>query len=155
MKQIFSSQGLTVSQGALHVEKMMKYQFIFEENKWRILLRPKGIACVSVWPQIWAGFGGAWSYRPSLQFHFPGEWDALASTLSFVQRCNKRRDSHSLVPQIQNLGYFPVRDLQLNIEIPEMSKNGKPLLQISDFYIDKVSLGSPECWIYDDAACKH
>uniref|UniRef100_A0A8K9X6U4 Integrin, alpha 11a n=1 Tax=Oncorhynchus mykiss TaxID=8022 RepID=A0A8K9X6U4_ONCMY len=40
--------------------------------------------------------------------------------------------------QIQNLGFFPVRDLQLNIEIPEMTKNGNQLLQISDFHIDKV-----------------
>uniref|UniRef100_A0A8C3AS97 Integrin, alpha 11a n=1 Tax=Cyclopterus lumpus TaxID=8103 RepID=A0A8C3AS97_CYCLU len=40
--------------------------------------------------------------------------------------------------QIQNLGYFPVKDLQLNIEIPEMTKNGNQLLQISDFYIDQV-----------------
>ncbi|XP_014895642.1 integrin alpha-11a isoform X1 [Poecilia latipinna] len=39
--------------------------------------------------------------------------------------------------QIQNLGYFPVRDLQLNIEIPEMTKNGNQLLQIFDFYIDE------------------
>uniref|UniRef100_A0A3B4ZXX6 Integrin subunit alpha 11 n=1 Tax=Stegastes partitus TaxID=144197 RepID=A0A3B4ZXX6_9TELE len=42
--------------------------------------------------------------------------------------------------QIQNLGYFPVRDLQLNIEIPEMTKNGNQLLQISDFHIDQVSV---------------
>ncbi|CAG5859397.1 unnamed protein product [Menidia menidia] len=39
--------------------------------------------------------------------------------------------------QIQNLGYFPVRDLQLNIEIPEMTKNGNQLLQISDFHVDQ------------------
>ncbi|XP_031704505.1 integrin alpha-11a [Anarrhichthys ocellatus] len=39
--------------------------------------------------------------------------------------------------QIQNLGYFPVKDLQLNIEIPEMTKNGNQLLQISDFNIDQ------------------
>ncbi|XP_034736538.1 integrin alpha-11a isoform X1 [Etheostoma cragini] len=39
--------------------------------------------------------------------------------------------------QIQNLGYFPVKDLQLNIEIPEMTKNGNQLLQISDIYIDQ------------------
>lgn len=43
------------------------------------------------------------------------------------------------MPQIQNLGYFPVRDLQLNIEIPEMPKNGNRLLLISDFSIDQVS----------------
>nr|XP_029510629.1 integrin alpha-11-like [Oncorhynchus nerka] len=40
--------------------------------------------------------------------------------------------------QIQNLGFFPVTDLQLNIEIPEMTKNGNQLLQISDFHIDKT-----------------
>ncbi|MEQ2280407.1 hypothetical protein AMECASPLE_019462, partial [Ameca splendens] len=40
--------------------------------------------------------------------------------------------------QIQNLGYFPVRDLQLNIEIPEMTKNGNQLLQLFDFHIDQV-----------------
>uniref|UniRef100_H3CVZ9 Integrin, alpha 11a n=1 Tax=Tetraodon nigroviridis TaxID=99883 RepID=H3CVZ9_TETNG len=44
----------------------------------------------------------------------------------------------NLTFQIQNLGYFPVSDLQLNLEIPEMSKNGNRLLQISDVYIDKV-----------------
>uniref|UniRef100_A0A3B5MT66 Integrin, alpha 11a n=1 Tax=Xiphophorus couchianus TaxID=32473 RepID=A0A3B5MT66_9TELE len=43
--------------------------------------------------------------------------------------------------QIQNLGYFPVRDLQLNIEIPEMTQNGNQLLQIFDFYIDEVMHG--------------
>lgn len=47
---------------------------------------------------------------------------------------------YSSLSQIQNLGYFPVRDLQLNIEIPEMTKNGNQLLQISDFYIDQVSV---------------
>uniref|UniRef100_A0A673XCW1 Integrin, alpha 11a n=1 Tax=Salmo trutta TaxID=8032 RepID=A0A673XCW1_SALTR len=40
--------------------------------------------------------------------------------------------------QIQNLGFFPVMDLQLNIEIPEMTKNGNQLLQISDLHIDKT-----------------
>uniref|UniRef100_A0A8D3EE35 Integrin, alpha 11a n=1 Tax=Scophthalmus maximus TaxID=52904 RepID=A0A8D3EE35_SCOMX len=40
--------------------------------------------------------------------------------------------------RIQNLGYFPVKDLQLNIEIPEMTKNGNQLLQISEFHIDQV-----------------
>ncbi|XP_074522322.1 integrin alpha-11-like [Halichoeres trimaculatus] len=39
--------------------------------------------------------------------------------------------------QIQNLGYFPVSDVQLNIEIPEMTKNGNQLLQIDDFSIDR------------------
>uniref|UniRef100_A0A8C5HUH2 VWFA domain-containing protein n=1 Tax=Gouania willdenowi TaxID=441366 RepID=A0A8C5HUH2_GOUWI len=41
--------------------------------------------------------------------------------------------------QLQNLGYYPVKDLQLSIEIPEMTKNGNQLLQISDFYIDQVN----------------
>uniref|UniRef100_A0A3Q1FWC3 Integrin, alpha 11a n=1 Tax=Acanthochromis polyacanthus TaxID=80966 RepID=A0A3Q1FWC3_9TELE len=50
-----------------------------------------------------------------------------------------------LVSQIQNLGYFPVKDLQLNIEIPEMTKNGNQLLQISDFHIDQVSV-EPQSW---------
>ncbi|XP_033844801.2 integrin alpha-11a [Periophthalmus magnuspinnatus] len=39
--------------------------------------------------------------------------------------------------QIQNLGYFPVRDLQLNIHIPEMTRNGNQLLHIHDFSIDQ------------------
>ncbi|KAI4830952.1 hypothetical protein KUCAC02_002553 [Chaenocephalus aceratus] len=39
--------------------------------------------------------------------------------------------------QIQNLGYFPVNDLQLTIEIPETTKNGNQLLKISYFYIDQ------------------
>ncbi|KAF3686674.1 Integrin alpha-11 Precursor [Channa argus] len=40
--------------------------------------------------------------------------------------------------QIQNLGYFPVKYLQLNIDVPEMTKNGNQLLQISDFQIDQL-----------------
>lgn len=47
-----------------------------------------------------------------------------------------------LVSQIQNLGYFPVKDLQLNIEIPEMTKNGKHFLHIADFSIDQVRVGA-------------
>uniref|UniRef100_A0AAV2LUD8 C2H2-type domain-containing protein n=1 Tax=Knipowitschia caucasica TaxID=637954 RepID=A0AAV2LUD8_KNICA len=39
--------------------------------------------------------------------------------------------------QVQNLGYFPVRDLQLNIEIPEMTRNGNQILQIHHFSIDQ------------------
>uniref|UniRef100_A0AAQ4RI06 Integrin, alpha 11a n=1 Tax=Gasterosteus aculeatus aculeatus TaxID=481459 RepID=A0AAQ4RI06_GASAC len=53
--------------------------------------------------------------------------------------------------QIQNLGYFPVKDLQLNIEIPEMTKNGNQLLQISDFSIDQVSVG-PQSWLHSQSA---
>uniref|UniRef100_A0A8C1EVT9 Integrin, alpha 11a n=1 Tax=Cyprinus carpio carpio TaxID=630221 RepID=A0A8C1EVT9_CYPCA len=40
--------------------------------------------------------------------------------------------------QIQNLGYFPIQDLQLYIAIPEVTKNGNQLLQIRDFHIDQV-----------------
>uniref|UniRef100_A0AAY4DYV6 VWFA domain-containing protein n=1 Tax=Denticeps clupeoides TaxID=299321 RepID=A0AAY4DYV6_9TELE len=40
--------------------------------------------------------------------------------------------------QIQNLGYFPVRDMQLNIDVPEVTKNGNQLLQITDFQIDQI-----------------
>lgn len=40
--------------------------------------------------------------------------------------------------QVQNLGYFPVQDLQLYIAIPEVTKNGNQLLQIRDFHIDQV-----------------
>lgn len=43
---------------------------------------------------------------------------------------------------MQNLGYFPVKGLQLNIDVPEMTRNGNQLLQISDFYIDQVSVPS-------------
>uniref|UniRef100_A0A3Q2ZCJ4 Integrin, alpha 11a n=1 Tax=Kryptolebias marmoratus TaxID=37003 RepID=A0A3Q2ZCJ4_KRYMA len=39
--------------------------------------------------------------------------------------------------QIQNLGYFPVKNLQLDIEIPEMTKNGNRLLEIFDFHVDR------------------
>uniref|UniRef100_A0A7N6A9S8 VWFA domain-containing protein n=1 Tax=Anabas testudineus TaxID=64144 RepID=A0A7N6A9S8_ANATE len=46
----------------------------------------------------------------------------------------------TVVSQMQNLGFFPVNDLQLNIDIPEMTKNGNQLLQISDFHIDQVSV---------------
>uniref|UniRef100_A0AAQ4NSR9 Integrin, alpha 11a n=1 Tax=Gasterosteus aculeatus aculeatus TaxID=481459 RepID=A0AAQ4NSR9_GASAC len=53
--------------------------------------------------------------------------------------------------RIQNLGYFPVKDLQLNIEIPEMTKNGNQLLQISDFSIDQVSVG-PQSWLHSQSA---
>uniref|UniRef100_A0A671QF06 Integrin alpha-11-like n=1 Tax=Sinocyclocheilus anshuiensis TaxID=1608454 RepID=A0A671QF06_9TELE len=40
--------------------------------------------------------------------------------------------------QIQNLGYFPIQDLQLFIAIPEVTKNGNQLLQIRDFHIDQI-----------------
>lgn len=120
------------------------------ETKWLILSRPKRIASVSIWHQVRVGFGGAWSYRSSLQSHLPGE-NADPCHCSPVPcvlfKVIKKGVFHSLLSQIQNLGYFPVRDLQLNLEIPEMSKNGKRLLQISDIYIDKVSLESLKCWI--------
>lgn len=37
-----------------------------------------------------------------------------------------------------------MKDLQLNIEIPEMTKNGKHFLHIADFSIDQVRVG-PKC----------
>ncbi|XP_062845604.1 integrin alpha-11a [Trichomycterus rosablanca] len=40
--------------------------------------------------------------------------------------------------QLKNLGYFPLRNLQLDIRIPEVTKNGNQLLQIQDFHIDQV-----------------
>uniref|UniRef100_A0AAR2L0V0 VWFA domain-containing protein n=1 Tax=Pygocentrus nattereri TaxID=42514 RepID=A0AAR2L0V0_PYGNA len=46
--------------------------------------------------------------------------------------------SLSCAVQIQNLGYFPVRNLQLNILIPEVTKNGNQLLQIQDFHANQV-----------------
>lgn len=45
--------------------------------------------------------------------------------------------------QIQNLGYFPIQDLQLYIAIPEVTKNGNQLLQIRDFHIDQI--GGSQC----------
>uniref|UniRef100_A0A671QEZ9 Integrin alpha-11-like n=1 Tax=Sinocyclocheilus anshuiensis TaxID=1608454 RepID=A0A671QEZ9_9TELE len=55
--------------------------------------------------------------------------------------------------QIQNLGYFPIQDLQLFIAIPEVTKNGNQLLQIRDFHIDQVrrtqlDLYSIVCYIF-------
>ncbi|KAK1158050.1 integrin alpha-11-like isoform X1 [Acipenser oxyrinchus oxyrinchus] len=50
---------------------------------------------------------------------------------------------HSVSPpfnftfQIQNLGFFPVQNLLLNIEIPEVTKSGNRLLELTDFYIDQ------------------
>ncbi|KAJ8249244.1 hypothetical protein GJAV_G00232720 [Gymnothorax javanicus] len=41
--------------------------------------------------------------------------------------------------QIHNLGYFPVRDLLLNIAIPQVTKTGNQLLQITDFDIDETA----------------
>uniref|UniRef100_A0A8C9T6J3 Integrin subunit alpha 11 n=1 Tax=Scleropages formosus TaxID=113540 RepID=A0A8C9T6J3_SCLFO len=41
--------------------------------------------------------------------------------------------------QIQNLGFFPVMDLQLNIEIPWVTRHGNQLLQIKEFLVDQVN----------------
>lgn len=49
-----------------------------------------------------------------------------------VTKCSLRAQ------QMQNLGYFPVQDIQLYIAIPEVTKNGNQLLQIRDFHIDQV-----------------
>ncbi|KAG7473347.1 hypothetical protein MATL_G00094710 [Megalops atlanticus] len=40
--------------------------------------------------------------------------------------------------RIQNLGFFPVKDLRLNIAIPQVTKGGNQLLHITDFYIDQT-----------------
>ncbi|KAG9341194.1 hypothetical protein JZ751_019633 [Albula glossodonta] len=40
--------------------------------------------------------------------------------------------------QIHNLGFFPVRDLLLNIAIPQGTRAGNQLLQITEFYIDQT-----------------
>uniref|UniRef100_A0A8C1MS60 Integrin, alpha 11a n=1 Tax=Cyprinus carpio TaxID=7962 RepID=A0A8C1MS60_CYPCA len=47
--------------------------------------------------------------------------------------------------QIQNLGYFPIQDLQLYIAIPEVTKNGNQLLQIRDFHIDQKTVPCSFC----------
>ncbi|MGH0170631.1 UNVERIFIED_CONTAM: hypothetical protein FKN15_059420, partial [Acipenser sinensis] len=39
--------------------------------------------------------------------------------------------------QLQNLGFFPVQNLLLNIEIPEVTKSGNRLLELTDFSIDQ------------------
>uniref|UniRef100_A0A8C9VRU6 Integrin subunit alpha 11 n=1 Tax=Scleropages formosus TaxID=113540 RepID=A0A8C9VRU6_SCLFO len=45
--------------------------------------------------------------------------------------------------QIQNLGFFPVMDLQLNIEIPWVTRHGNQLLQIKEFLVDQSLLFHP------------
>ncbi|KAJ8406427.1 hypothetical protein AAFF_G00300010 [Aldrovandia affinis] len=40
--------------------------------------------------------------------------------------------------QIQNLGNFPVRELQLNIAIPEITRRGTRLLQIAQYHIEQT-----------------
>uniref|UniRef100_A0AAQ5XF72 VWFA domain-containing protein n=1 Tax=Amphiprion ocellaris TaxID=80972 RepID=A0AAQ5XF72_AMPOC len=80
------------------------------------------------------------SFRLEFEFSRTVFLDHLRVILE-ASRCEHQLHIMSLlVSQIQNLGYFPVKDLQLNIEIPEMTKNGNQLLQISDFHIDQVSV---------------
>uniref|UniRef100_A0AAR2JC89 VWFA domain-containing protein n=1 Tax=Pygocentrus nattereri TaxID=42514 RepID=A0AAR2JC89_PYGNA len=55
-----------------------------------------------------------------------------------ISPLSKEKQSLSCAVQIQNLGYFPVRNLQLNILIPEVTKNGNQLLQIQDFHANQV-----------------
>lgn len=110
-------------------------------------LLEKGFKSDSVWHQIRAVSGGTWSYRPSFQLHVPRESKEHLHhyLIDFLYRKTLLRNNLLTlllaVSQIQNLGYFPVKDLQLNIEIPEMTKNGNHFLHISDFYIDRVSVG--------------
>uniref|UniRef100_A0A8C7HB42 Integrin, alpha 11a n=1 Tax=Oncorhynchus kisutch TaxID=8019 RepID=A0A8C7HB42_ONCKI len=76
--------------------------------------------------------------RAKTQVSFRLEFEFSRSVFLDHVRVILEASSALYFSQIQNLGFFPVRDLQLNIEIPEMTKNGNQLLQISDFHIDKV-----------------
>lgn len=128
---------------------------LYSPDKWRIApshvlvhvysLLQKGFESDSVWDQIGAVTWGAWNYWTSSQLHFPGESQqphrhGFNLWYRKTLHGNNLHNLLSVVCQIQNLGYFPVKDLQLNIEIPEMTKNGNQLLQISDFHIDQVSV---------------
>uniref|UniRef100_A0AAZ3Q5M5 VWFA domain-containing protein n=1 Tax=Oncorhynchus tshawytscha TaxID=74940 RepID=A0AAZ3Q5M5_ONCTS len=76
--------------------------------------------------------------RAKTQVSFRLEFEFSRSVFLDHVRVILEASSALYFSQIQNLGFFPVTDLQLNIEIPEMTKNGNQLLQISDFHIDKV-----------------
>ncbi|XP_076854585.1 integrin alpha-11a [Brachyhypopomus gauderio] len=65
----------------------------------------------------------------------PSRWD-LKADLS-LEKPVDMQPSFNFTFQLQNLGHFPVRNLQLNIMIPEVTKNGNQLLQIQDFYTDQ------------------
>ncbi|GAA6100616.1 integrin alpha-11a [Tachysurus ichikawai] len=66
----------------------------------------------------------------------PSQWELKANLA--MEKAENLRPPFNFTFQIQNLGYFPVRNLQLNIMIPEMTKNGNRFLQIQDFHIDQV-----------------
>lgn len=79
---------------------------------------------------------------PPFNFTFQVRVSFVSSVLNTEKHLtgNHSRSLFLSVSQIQNLGYFPVRNLQLNIEIPEMTINGNKLLEIVDFHVDQVSL---------------
>ncbi|KAK2819825.1 hypothetical protein Q7C36_021471 [Tachysurus vachellii] len=66
----------------------------------------------------------------------PSHWELKANLA--MEKAENLRPPFNFTFQIQNLGYFPVRNLQLNIMIPEMTKNGNRFLQIQDFHTDQV-----------------
>ncbi|XP_048886005.1 integrin alpha-11-like isoform X1 [Brienomyrus brachyistius] len=55
-----------------------------------------------------------------------------------LEKPTSRRAPFNFTFQIQNLGYFPVRNLHLSIELPQVVKSKMPVLQISDFHIDQT-----------------
>ncbi|XP_037390212.1 integrin alpha-11a [Pygocentrus nattereri] len=65
----------------------------------------------------------------------PSRWE-LKAELS-LEKPGNIQPPFNFTFQIQNLGYFPVRNLQLNILIPEVTKNGNQLLQIQDFHANQ------------------
>ncbi|KAF5897764.1 integrin alpha-11-like, partial [Clarias magur] len=66
----------------------------------------------------------------------PSHWELKANL--GLEKAENLRPPFNFTFQIQNLGYFPVRNLQLNIMIPEVTKNGNRFLQIQQLHIDQV-----------------
>ncbi|KAF4091000.1 hypothetical protein AMELA_G00032020 [Ameiurus melas] len=66
----------------------------------------------------------------------PSHWEIKANLA--LEKAENLRPPFNFTFQIQNLGYFPIRNLQLNIMIPEVTKNGNRFLQIQHFHIDQV-----------------
>ncbi|XP_053472974.1 integrin alpha-11a isoform X1 [Ictalurus furcatus] len=66
----------------------------------------------------------------------PSHWEIKANLA--LEKAENLRPPFNFTFQIQNLGYFPISNLQLNIMIPEVTKNGNRFLQIQYFHIDQV-----------------
>ncbi|TSK19963.1 Integrin alpha-11 [Bagarius yarrelli] len=66
----------------------------------------------------------------------PSHWELKASL--GLEKAENLHPPFNFTFQIQNLGYFPVKNLQLNIMIPEVTKNGNRFLQIQQLHIDQV-----------------